>query len=752
MAWVLTLAVVVMIPTLRGGGSFGPFDLLSSYGLSARSGVFVHNASLGDQIRLFVPWVWQTWTQVHHGHLPLWNPYSVMGMPLAFNWESAPFGVPALVGYLFPLQYAYTVQVIVTMVVAGSGVYVAGRMLRLNWLGCVMAATVFELSGSLQGWLGWPIAAVMAWAGWLLAAIVVILEGRRRVRGIVFLAFGVAAATYAGDPEGVLLLAIALGVFIVVWLGLAVYRERDWRRTGRSVLDLVVGGLAGGALAAPILLPGLQLGARSNRTVAGPANAPPSLPLHNLTHLLFQSFNGLPLRGSIWFGFSNYEETAAYVGVSALVLAAVALAARRHRRHAVALWAVALTMGLLIYAKPVVAAMNHLVLPTYWLLAATPMALAVAVLAGIGMDAFVRSRPGGWFRWATLVGFAAVGVALALIWVGARGGVGYQRLLIRDASFGWPIITVLVGMLIVVGLMVADDPASPDAPRRRRAVRVAAVALLLLETAFLVSAGAPLKSSNREFITPTPGEQQLISTVGPAMVGLGDASCVRRPALGIWPNMNIVYRVHEFAVYDPVVPHAYFAELHRATGRPAGDSVANVFCPVISDATVARRYGIQYVVELTLHPAPIGGIDLGPVGSGEELFKIPGAAFAVAVPVPAGGVMPAIDAPGTPVMAYQPAARSWSVTVNAPAPEVLRFHLTDVPGWHATIDGHPLTLERYAGLMLQARIPPGRHTVALSYWPTSFTAGLVLATMAAVGLALLAFVGARARATSRRRS
>ena len=55
-------------------------------------------------IAQMIPWTTLAWTQVHHGQLPLWNPYSGLGMPLAFNWQSAPFGLPALVGYLFPVQ------------------------------------------------------------------------------------------------------------------------------------------------------------------------------------------------------------------------------------------------------------------------------------------------------------------------------------------------------------------------------------------------------------------------------------------------------------------------------------------------------------------------------------------------------------------------------------------------------------------------------------------------------------------------
>ncbi len=103
-AWVLGAGVAVLLPALVHGIYLGPYDILSTNGLTAQAGGVVHNFSLRDQIALFIPFTEQAWTQVHQGHLPLWNPYSGLGMPLAFNWESAPFGLPALIGYLVPLR------------------------------------------------------------------------------------------------------------------------------------------------------------------------------------------------------------------------------------------------------------------------------------------------------------------------------------------------------------------------------------------------------------------------------------------------------------------------------------------------------------------------------------------------------------------------------------------------------------------------------------------------------------------------
>ena len=61
-----------------------------------------------------------------------------------------------VVSYAFPLHLSYTVQILVTMVVAGTGAYALARVLHVGIIGCATAGTVFELSGSFMGWLGYP--------------------------------------------------------------------------------------------------------------------------------------------------------------------------------------------------------------------------------------------------------------------------------------------------------------------------------------------------------------------------------------------------------------------------------------------------------------------------------------------------------------------------------------------------------------------------------------------------------------------
>ncbi len=742
--WVLVAAVLVLTPALVHGYALGPYDLLSNFGLTSVRHPSIHNTTQGDQIQLFIPWTRLVWEQVHHGQLPLWNPYNALGMPLAFNWESAPFSLPVVIGYLVPENLSFTVQLVVILFIAGTGVYMLGKVLRLSVLGCVMAATVFELSGPFIGWLGWPLSAVMSWAGWLVAAAMLIVRGRQRSRSIVFGAVVLALAFYAGDPEGSFLLLLGTGVVVLV---IVAHRMPVFGGSGallRPVIDLAAMAVGGVLLATPLLLPGLQVASRSNRTAVGPTNGPHTLPLTDVMHLVFQGFDGLPIAGSKWFGYSNYEETAAYVGVIALVMALTAVVLRWKRPEVRAFTAVVVVMGALVFLHPVVAILDQNVMKIYWVLAMTMLSFGLAVLAGMGVDVVVRSSRKTSVRQVVGIGLAAAGLVLVMMWFAGRGHLPRALATIREKSFIWPVVAVVVGLGVVWLLVRASRTVPSDGRARWGPGRTAGLCLLTVETAFLIASGAPIISSSSSPLTTPASVSALQRAVGTAVVGDG-SPCFEAPRVGLLENANAAFGVHEFDAYDPMTPEAYYKQdWSNSTGVPGGVAFSSVLCPTFDTAAVARRFGVGYVLELPGFSGPSGAQYVGRVGT-ELLYKIPGAAAATLVPLSAGGAAPGVDAPGRPVAVTYPTPASWKVVTDSSRAEMLRLRLTDTPGWHATIDGHALTLEPFDKVMLQARIPAGSHVVTLHYWPTTFTLGIVLATGGAVGLAAMLLVGASRR-------
>jgi Bacterial membrane protein YfhO len=762
LAWVVGAALLTLAPALHHGLSLGPYDILSQSGLTRVPGVTVRNSVSGDQIAEMIPWSTQAWVQVHHGNVPLWNPLSGLGLPLAFNWQSAVFSLPALISYLFPLHLAYTVQIIVTLVIAGTGAYALARVLGLGVIACATAGTVYELSGSFMGWLGWPHAAVMSWAGWMFAVAILCVRGRHRARYVVAFAVLFALAAYAGEPEIFVLLALSLVVFVFTMLILKLRTEHEPRRSLRPLIDLGVAAAAGAALSAPLVLPGLQVLTRSTRnsgTLFTATEVGKALPPHDLVHLLVQGYNGLPLAGNQVFGDAVYTDTAAYVGLIGIALAVLGIVRSWHRPETVGFVVLVVVTMAIVYAPPFQALFDRipLVQTIDWHRDLMIVGLCVAILAGIGMDALVRhcAKKSTQLLLASILTGGLV--LLQLLWLFGASSLSQLDASLRRDSLKWPLVTGGLALVVLAALAVwtsrarSSQPPAPNAgdtpvlaadPRsdtpnvslmqrlpKPKAGQVAGIALLVIETAFLAASGAQLWSSSPDGAEPTPSVVSLARAVGGSTVGFGIFTCYAGPglsSLGILPESNILFGLHEFDFYDPILPRGYVQSWAGLSRSASYVPIYNSFCPAVTTAAQARRYGVQFVLEPAGTPGPAGAVFDEKVGD-EDLFRIPEAADAVLTPEASGGRLPPAAAAGIPVAVSHPSPSSLRITTSNPSDQVLRLRLTDEPGWHASIDGHPLQLEPFAGVMFQARIPPGRHVIELHYWPTLFTVGLLVA-------------------------
>jgi len=745
LAWTVVAAVVVMVPVLRPGVQLGPFDLLSRVGLTRHPGTGVHSQFPADQVLYFLPLTNLAWHQVHQGHLPLWNPDNVLGVPLAFTWQSGVFSVPVLLSYLFPVHAAYTVIVLAKLVLAGTGAYVLCRVLGTGALAAAFGGTVFELSGPMLHYSGWAMTGVTCWAGWIFAAAVLVVRGGRRLRHVVLLALAVAAAVYGGHPESLVVLGVSLAVFLAVVLG--VRAGRDGGALRRPVLDLVTGGACGLGLGAPLLLPGLQVVQVSGR--AGAAGGAAYAPAH-LSDLL------TGLQGV------DFRVPSPYVGVVAAVLAVTALVLRRRRVEVLGLGAVALAGILLTFRTPLTSVLADApgLGQITWNRDVMLLALALAVLGALGLDALVRGDVG--VSWRRLALWCSAGAAVVVAGVCLAVGLGAQLTSGggERARLAWAGAEVLA--VAAVALTAATGGDGPGASRRRR---WSAAALAALQGAVLVVLGVSFWSISSTGFSPTPAVRALQRAVGPSLVGFdappqpGGGDCRPKPftapysnEVGVRPNVNAVYGVHEFAVYEPALDGAYFSSWTEASGgKRVGPGLRRVglFCPQLTSVAQARLYGVRYLLVAAGARAPAGTHRVATVG-GEELVAVPGAARAtLSVPPPAGATLGA-GAPGTPVAATQPDPASWRVVTDAPGPRVLRLRVTAEPGWSATVDGRPLRLERWsAGAMLEATVPAGRHVVELRYSPALFGDGVVLGAVVALGLLGAGVVARRRRLTSR---
>lgn len=722
--WFLVVGLAFLAPALWRGVHLGPYDLLGTFGLGTIAGTQPHNVVSSDQIDQMAPWATLAWHQVHSGHLPLWNPYSAMGLPLAFNFQSATFSLPLLVGYLFPSGVVYTVALVVKLVIAGTGVFFLSRVLGTGAGAATFAGTVFELSGAFTGWLGWPQSGTFCWLGWLLGAGILVLRTRRWSVMALF-AVSLAFATYGGHPEALAISLVVVGIVLAAVLVSNIVTSRNWRPI-RSIGHMAVASLLGLALASPLLLPGAQLISRSVRSGSGGSYV---LPTGSALNFAFAGYYGFPILHSQYFGPFNYYESACYVGLIVLVLALVALWYRWRRIEVTAMAALTLGLGLIVFTIP--GAKWVVRLPglhqIIWTRAVVPMDALLAVLAGFGLQAVLDDGGRRRLQWrlAVVVGLAAV--AMGVVYLHSHSqSLSAAQAAIRRHSFLWPSLSALALVVVALALPLATRARGRHKEGRNgRAVVVAAAWLLAgVELAFLLTASPQLESSSSSGFVPTAAETRLLQIVGTARVGFSSCtSLTAPPSLGILPEANAAYGLAEVAAYDPILPKKYLSTWSRASGV-ASVPTEGGFCPSMSSGSLARQFGVSYLLTPAGAPAPSGTILVGTVG-GEGLYRVPGAGIVTVVPDTAG---PATTGSAVPI-GY---AGTGTITfaVDATGPSTLRIHVTDLPGWSATVDGHPLALHNFDDIMMAATVGPGHHQITLRYWPRAFTVGLVLAALA----------------------
>lgn len=767
-AWIALFVCLYLSPALKDGASFGPADL--GRGLSLLTRLLpqppLHNGINGDIITQGVPWNTLDWRLVHHGELPLWNSLSGTGLPQMFNFESAPLSLATIVGYLAPLSASFLVTVAAKLFIAGTGTYVCCRLLGAGPVAAAFGGTTFMLSGAFAGWLGWSVGGPVAWAGWITAGVILAYRSRAQVRQVLLLAVAVAFSIYAGFPESYVLLAIGLGVVVVVTGVVTLAVDRRLRVAG--IGRIVAGVVAGAALSAPLLLPGVSLLSGSARNGKDAATG---IPLHAATLLFAQGFYGLPIDGSYWFGPVNYFETAAYVGVIAMVLAAVAALVWWRRPVVVGLAASAVAGLLVVYDLGSGAPVQHL-LSNLGLSAVALQRMqsvfefALAVLAGLGLEVAATRWRERRVQVVLLAASAAVLAVLAALWSKvdtARAPVVTPSTpsvaaleSLRRSSLIWPSASIA----LVVVLVLAAALLGRRTGRRGAAAagRAAAVVLLAAQSAFLLFAGVGINSYAHDAYPVTPAVAELQSVVGSSLVGLDGANtncatgarsastCGVRYWLGVgfYPEMNIAYGIDELGMHDPTIPQRYF----DAWPVPDADQVTpvnlNLFAPSVDTVALARRYGVAYVLAEPGRPAP-AGMRLVATIAGEGLYAVPGAARFSFVgrngKAVAGARVTSIAHPGD--------AR-YVIGVHVGQATTLALRVTDVTGWHATADGKTLSVRRYDGAFMSVEVPAGTRTVVLRYWPRRLTEGLALAAAALVLLLAWALLLAGRRRQSGR--
>ena len=464
------------------------------------------------------------------------------------------------------------------------------------------------------------------------------------------------------------------------------------------------------------------------------------LPKTYLINLVAPGYFGFPLAGSTSYGPVNYYEAASYVGSIAAILALFAVLCSWRRRSTIAFAVIAITTLATLFVSPVAHAFGKLPVlrEVGWGRVALPLGLALAALAGMGLET-VR-RDGFSTRVLRRLSLSTgVFAAVILIWWFGRHTSPSMPSGQRSAeaqAFLAPVVGIATVVAVIVGIGFVRKRASAAHRRRRgpfaHSLEIACALLLFVETGFLLTATPNLWSSSSEFFATSTAETALQHEVGNARVGDGACtSLTLLPAdIGILPDDNVMYGVSQLAVYDPAIPERYFQFWSKLTGTPlVAHSPLGTFCPTLSSGPLARKFGVSYVLEPD-GAAPPAGMQFVRHLDHEYLLRVPGGG--VATLEPRGQPADSASAQVIPISYPDPSSVSMHTSSNSRT--TLYLHVADEPGWHLVVDGHAEPIHEWNGLMMDVALPPGRHVITFHYLPESFQLGVAAAAAAAVAL------------------
>jgi len=282
------------------------------------------NPLTNDTVLQFLPWMQAAREQLLHFHAPLWNRYSFSGTPLLGNAQSAPLSPMFLATLFVPLPKQIVAMAGIKLFVALLFGYLFVKREGADDFAACFAAIAFAFSCVMTVYLYYSAASVIAFLPATLFALLHVIDKPAK-SSVVLLALVIATLMANGHPESVLHIAIGSACILAIELWLAADRG-EWLRRFRQI---IIGVIAGLALAAPAWLPVAELVPLSARYASLHREVPPAIPLTAAWALVTPNGFGSPLRHN-WSWFGNYSVVAtSYATLLALGLAVAAMTTRR---------------------------------------------------------------------------------------------------------------------------------------------------------------------------------------------------------------------------------------------------------------------------------------------------------------------------------------------------------------------------------------------------------------------------------------
>lgn len=746
----LVLPLVLLAPWLTGSRLLVATDILrypTLPGVTLVESPDEAHDLLNDSVYQFLPWELEIRHALSERRLPFWSDLLEGGSSPWANPQAAVLSPIAMLARAFPIQHFLLGALALKILVAFEGAWLLARRVGRSRAASLLAAAGFAIGGGVIAWALFPHTAAVAWVPWLATGTIGVFR-RPRPRAVASTAVLTAALLFSGHPE-----VAAIGGLFAAVCGLSLWRRAGSRGFLRGMGAAAAAAALGFALAAPHLLPFLNVLLHSQRAHETLAHAmpphdaallwPPSWFLNGHDQVVLGPLSphalGRPFRDPFYGPTLNWVEiVCGYTGLLALAGAVAALLAVRDRRSWPFLGFAA--VGLLLAAH---------FLPLAWLTHAVPplrvlayqrfllvTSLALCIGGAFGTDALLR----GWRR-LTRRGRTGLAGAFALAaWISLAARTD-------------PWTLTLWGLLAGAALLALKKP------------RLGALALGLVLLLDLVPwSRSLLPRGHTDLFYPQTAFLSLVAQEAGADGGPWRVAAAEKL---FYPSLLPVYGMAEPRPHNPLAPMDYVRVLEAAFGfHPTR---ANYFAPFDPNHPLLSFLGVRVLMASEYRPpglpieASLERVD----GDRFRPFRIYRNPAALprwflprsAEPIERKEIGPWIDGLRDPahVALWADEARGWSlpvrpgvipvravaavpgrVVLDVPEPDRERLLATSIrkeDGWRARADGRDLPVLTVNGAFLGVRVPAEAGEVELRFLPYGFVAGTILAGLA--GLVVL---------------
>lgn len=735
----LAIPVVLQLPALLGNFSPDPMYFVAATGDAGHShaGYPWIDPNTGFQAQALGKLSADQWLA---GHVPWWNPFNGVGLPLAAEAQPGSLFLPFVL--LMHFRSGGMWVELLLQLIAGCCSFAVLRRIGLSSLAAFVGGLLFEMNGTFA-WHGAPITSPVAFLPMLLLG-VEMLRARvldRNPGGWWLVPLALAWSVYAGFPEIAYLDGLFAGLWTVGRLG-GLDRGQAWLFIRRLCVAVFIGVL----LCLPLIVPMAEYIARAfiggHDAAFAHASLPRAAPALSLMPWLYgpvSAFNDpANMVAATWGNIGGYFTAGEFF------IAAIGVFFCRRQLHfyllAWMLLCLAKTFDLwlvtdLINLVPLIkSAAFYRYAPASW-------EFAGCVLVAMCVDGMQRREAVATGRLLTMFvlvcGCVAVAMWLAHPATHALAHVGSYRIFFGVACM-WLGLS-LCGALALLLL------------KRWRHAPMALVVLLSLDAclAFVL----PIRSGVRHLTVNEPGiaflqqhlSLQRIYSLGPlapnygAYFGLAQINHNYLPVSQDWVD-------HVRTRLDPAADPIIFNGSYGGAGKnhEAIDALRN-------NLPAYAALGVRYVVAAAGSDpfaeaiAPAAGVTTTPLseeksrarrvyqGSDMSIYELPDAA-------------PYFEA-ANDACDLQPLDRS-TVISHCPAPSQLIRREAFYPGWRVDIDDSIAPIQRADELFQAVNLPAGTHRLVFRYEPTH--ARWILAGFLAgiAGWLATAWAGLRRRRTA----